>query len=114
MRGDVEDVEVGEIVGHFGPEWLEHGDSVVVMLGEDMAQAEEIAGLLGIGLVADDGGERCDGAGVVAAAIFYEADVEANAGHFGFELFGFLQERERVIPLFAAHGDDAEVGVSGA
>ena len=114
VGGDVEDVEIGEIVGHLRPERLEDGDGVGVVFGEHVAETEEVAGLLRVGLVADDRGERCDGAGVVAAAVFYEADVEANAGHFGFELFGFLKKGERVVPLFAAHGDDAEIGVSSA
>ena len=114
MGGNVEDVEIGEVVGHLRPERLEDGDGFGVVLGEDVAEAEEVAGLLGVGLIADDGGERGDGSGVIATAVFNEADVEADAGHFGFELFGFLKERERVVPLFAAHGDDAEVGVGRA
>src|SRR5580704_15737412 len=79
-----------------------------------MAEAQEVARLLRIGLVADDRSKRCDGAGVVAPAVLCEADVKANAGHLGLELFGFLKEREGVIPVFTAHGDDTEIGVSCA
>jgi len=84
------------------------------MLGEDVAEAEEVAGLLGVGSVADDRGEGRNGAGIVSAAVFYEADVGADAGHFGFQLFGFLEKRQGVIPFFAAHGDDAEIGIGRA
>src|SRR5271155_326846 len=114
VSGDVEDVEIREIVEHLRPERFEHGDGVCVVFGEDVAEAEEVAGLLGVGLIADDGGEGYDGAGVIAAAVFYQADVEADAGHFGFELFGFLEEGEGAVPLFATHGDDAEISVGGA
>jgi hypothetical protein len=84
------------------------------VFGEHVTETEEVAGLLRVGLIADDRDERCDGADVVAAVIFYEADIEANTGHFGLELFGFLKKGERVVPLFAAHGDDAEIGVSSS
>jgi len=84
------------------------------MLGEDMAEAEKVARLRGVGLIANDGGQRSDGAGIIAAAVFDEADVEADAGHFRGQLFGFLKKCESVVPLLAAHGDYAEIGIGGA
>jgi hypothetical protein len=81
------------------------------VFGENVAQAEQVAGLLGVRLVADDRGQGGDGASVIAAAVLNQPNVQANAGHFGFEFFGFLEKSESVVPLFAPHGDDAEIGV---
>src|SRR5690348_197051 len=114
MSGDAEDVEVGEVVSHLRPERFERTDSVDVVFGKEIAEAEKVASLVGIGLVADNTGKWRDGRGIVAAAIVHKADVEADAGHFRFELFGFVEKRERVIPLLTAHGDDGEIGVGRA
>ena len=111
VGGDVEDGEISEIVGHLGPKGFESDDGLGIVFGEDVAQTEQITSLLRVRLIADDRGERGDGAGVIAASIFYQADVEANAGHFGLELFGFLKKGEGVVPFLAPHGDDAEIGV---
>jgi len=114
VGGDVQDVEVCEIVEHLGPEGFQDGDGFGVVFGEDVAETKQVRGLRRVGLIADDRGERGHSSGVVAASVFYEADVKANARHFGLELLGFLKKSEGVVPLFAAHSDDAEVGVSRA
>ena len=95
-----------------GPKGLKYGDRVGIVFGENVAQAEEVARLLRVGLVANDGRERRDGSGIIASAVFHEADIEADAGHFGFQFFGFLKKGQGLVPFFTAHGNHAEVGVS--
>lgn len=111
---DAQDIEIREVVSHQRPERFERTHAVGVVFGEEVAETEKITSLLGIGLVANNTGKRRDGRGVVAAAVIHEADIQANAGHFRFKLFGFVKKRERAIPLLTAHGNDAEVGVGCA
>src|SRR5690242_19581372 len=94
VSGDAENVEVGEVVGHLRPKGLKRRNGVVVMLGENMAETEKVARLRGLGLIANDGGQRSDGAGIITAAVLDEADIEADAGHFRGQLFGFLEKCE--------------------
>src|SRR5271157_6575768 len=74
-----ENVEIHDFAGLRLPQGLErfHGRSVI--LGEDLAQAEQIARLLRTGLIADDALQRGNGSRIILAAEFDEADVQANA-----------------------------------
>ena len=47
---------------------------------------------------------------VVLAMKFDKGKVQTNSCDLGREFFGFLEEFERLIPVFAAHGNDAKVG----
>ena len=80
---------------------------------EGIGEAEEIAGLHRVGLVAQEGRKRLDGIRVVSALVFDQADIEANTRHFGVEPLRFVKLAEGLLPIFAAHGDDAEIGASG-
>ena len=80
---------------------------------ERVGEAEEIAGLHRVGLVAQEGRKRFDGIRVVSALVFDQPDIEANTRHFGVEFLGFVKLKEGLLPIFAAHGDYTEVGAGG-
>src|SRR6267142_4378956 len=84
------------------------------MLRKKMAESEQVAGLLCVRLVTNDGRKRSNRGGIIAATILNEADVQPKARHLRLKFFSFMQKRYGVVPLFAAHGDHAEIGVCGS
>jgi len=63
------------------PHGLEGSDGVVIALGEEVAEAEKIASLCRIGLIAEHRLKRPDGARIIALAVIDQADVQPDAGH---------------------------------
>ena len=70
--------------------------------------------MLRVGLVAQDGGQWCDRGGIIAAPVLHKTDIQPDSSHVRFEFLGLLQQCDGVVPLFAAHGDDTEIGIGGA
>ena len=84
-----------------------------MIANEGVAEAKQITGLHRVGLIAQERRKWLDGIRIVAALVFDKTDIEANTRHFGVEFLGFVKLEEGLFPIFAAHGDYAEVGAGG-
>src|SRR2546427_7302063 len=109
MRGVAEDVEIIQVVGLLRPERLQDFHGIGIAFDKEIAEAEQIARLERIGLVAENGVKRLNRGGVFAAPIVRETDVQADAGLARSQYFGLVQPAQSLLPLLAADGDDSEV-----
>ena len=55
--------------------------------------------------------EGGDGRAEIVLAVVDQAQVETNARHLWGQVFGLVQHLKRLRPLFAPHGNDAQIGV---
>src|SRR5215471_2461480 len=108
--GDSKNIEVDELIGHFAPQRRKGFGGLRVIAYERVAEAQQITSLLRVGLVAQHGGKRSDGVGIVAALVFDKPDVEAYADHFRVEFLRLAEFSKCQLPILAAHGDHAQVG----
>ena len=110
--GNSQNVEIVQLVRRLRPERLEHGSGVGVALGEEVAKSQKVACLVGIGRIVHHGFKGSDGGAKIVLPVVDQADVETNSRDLRRQMFGFVQHLQRLRPLLAPHGDDAQVGIS--
>lgn len=111
VGGDSQNIEVIHLQRGLGPEGLQRVSRVGIALYKKVTEPEEVPGLVGIGIVAENRLKRREGRAEIILAIVDEADVEPDAGNLGRKFFGLAELVQGGDPLLAAHGDDSEVGV---
>lgn len=111
-RGNSQNVQVDKLAGHCGPEWFEYLSGVSMLAHEGITESEQISRLHGIGLRAQHRRKRRDRIRIIAAFVFNEADIEADASHLGIKFLRLAKLREGFFPVFAAHRNHAKIGTS--
>ena len=109
--GNSQNVEIVQLARSLRPERLEHAGSIGIAFGEEVAESEQVARLVGIRDVVHHRFERSDGGAKVVLPIVGQADVEANSGDPRRQMLGLMQHVQRLRPLLAPHVDDAQIGV---
>lgn len=107
-------IQIGKLSRFLGPQRFESRNSAGPALGEEIAEAQQIARLHGIGLIPYDGFKRGNCLKEFILAEIGQADVEAYAGHLRHEALGFFKILQRLSPLLAPHVNHAQICVSGS
>ena len=114
MRRDAEHVEIHHVIRFLRPQRLELRDRIVVMFRKQLAQSQQVSRLPGIRLVSHHRRQRRDRRSIFPLVVVDQSDVQPDPAHLGLQLRRFLQKTQRLVPIFAAHGDHAQVGVRGS
>ena len=114
VRSHVEDVEEHDVGRQLRPQGIESVGRGGVVRGEDLAESKKIVSLRGVGIIAHDGFEVRDGFAVVLPTEFHKSNIQTNTRGLRGEPLRFLQISEGRVPVLAAHGDNAEVGIGSA
>ncbi len=72
-------VQIVQLIRCLRPERFEHGRGVGVALGEEIAEPQKVARLVGIGHIAHDGFEGRDGGAEIVLTVVDQAQIETNA-----------------------------------
>src|SRR3954453_15020340 len=107
VRGVRKHVKIRELVGCLRPERLQSGGGVGPAPGEEIAKAEQVAGLERLRLVTYYSFEGRDRLQKFVLPVVGQAHVQAYARDLGQQVLGLLQHGESLAPLFAAHVNHA-------
>src|SRR5450755_2577108 len=77
--GNSQDIQIVQLTRGLRPERLERAGSIGIALGEEVAQSQQVACLVGIRCVVHYGIKGSDGGAKVVLPVVGQADVETNA-----------------------------------
>ena len=83
-----------------------------IAFGEEVAEPEQVSRLVGIRERHAPPIRKERRRREIVLPVVGQAEVEANSGDLWRQMLGLMQHVQRLRPLLAPHGDDAQIGVS--